>query len=348
GDEFIVCLTGLRGGLDAIPLTHLIMHMLGQPYKVNDQEVHSSPSIGISVYPDDTDDMDQLLKYADTAMYHAKDLGRNNYQFYTEKLNQVANEHLKLENDLRTALDNGEFELYYQPQICTDNNRICGVEALIRWNHPDKGLIYPDQFIPIAEKTKFIIPLGIWILEQACFQLSEWRKTSKYKIKVAINISAQQLQSTDLVSTVKSLIEIYQIKEGELELEVTESTAMKNPDEAIKRLHELRKLGVELAIDDFGTGYSSLSYLKLLPIHTLKLDRTFVRDLESNKDDAAICAATLALAHNLGLKVIAEGVETAAQQNYLTSLNCEILQGFYFSKPLPVEQMNVYLESLMK
>lgn len=343
GDEFIVCLTGIRDGLDATPLTHLILHMLGQPYIMNNHEVHSSPSIGISIYPEDTDNIDQLLKNADTAMYHAKELGRNNFQFFTENLNSAANRHLKLENDLRKALDNGEFELYYQPQICSITNRVCGVEALIRWNHPKQGLVPPDQFICMAEKTKLIIPMGDWVIKQACQQLSKWRKTYPDQFKVAVNISAQQLQSTGFVETVRLLVDEYHIKEGELELEVTESAAMKNPDEAIKHLHEIRKMGVELAIDDFGTGYSSLSYLKLLPIHTLKLDRIFVSDLETNKDDAEICAATLALAHNLGLTVVAEGVETTAQQDFLASRECEVLQGYYFSKPLPVGKLNSFL-----
>ena len=276
---------------------------------------------------------------ADSAMYHAKEQGRNNHQFFSESLNAVATRRLELENALRQAIQNQEFELVYQPQISAEDFSVCGMEALLRWNHHEMGPISPEQFIPIAEETRLIIPLGNWVLEEACRQHNQWKLQQPDIPMVAVNISTQQLRSPTLVSTIAELMKKYQMNPGELEIEVTESSMMENPEESIKRLRELREIGVELTVDDFGTGYSSLAYLKLLPIHSLKLDRTFVSDLEENSDDSKICAATLALAHNLGLGVVAEGVETAAQQDFLVSLNCQKLQGYFYSKPLPASEI---------
>jgi len=334
--ELVVVLTSIENNLVPAPFARVIKHKLGLPYIINDMEVFSTPSIGISLYPCNGDNAETLMKNADIAMYHAKDSGQNNYQFFTESLNEQANERLKIENDLRFAIENKQFELFYQPQICTNNNYYCGVEALVRWHHPERGLVLPEKFIPIAEETKLIIPLGLWVLKQACIQLKEWRKKYNKQVKMSVNLSAQQLHDRNLDKYIKLLIKKYNIQEGELELELTESTVMEDPEEAIVLLNKIRDLGVKLAIDDFGTGYSSLAYLKTLPIHTLKLDRTFVSDLEINKNDAEISAAALALAHNLGLQVVAEGVETNAQKEFLISHHCEILQGYFFSKPVPV------------
>ncbi|MDX2504479.1 MAG: EAL domain-containing protein [Gammaproteobacteria bacterium] len=338
GDEFVILLSEIKDSLLVAPIARLIVEMLGKPYTINNQKVFSSSSIGISLFPSNGDNYERLMKNADNAMYHAKDLGRNNYQFFTESLNAVADERLKLENDLRYAIENKHFELYYQPQICTITNTICGVEALVRWHHSKQGFITPDKFIPLAEESKLIVPLGLWVLEQACQQQSQWQKEYHKRIKMAVNISAQQLHETDLVKKIQLLMKTYNMSKGDLELEITESTAMQNPDDAILLLREIRELDVELAIDDFGTGYSSLAYLKLLPINTLKLDSTFVRDIEFDNNDAEISAATLALAHNLGLSVVAEGVETATQKDFLIAHDCEILQGYYFSKPLPADE----------
>ena len=281
------------------------------------------------------EDSDTLMKNADTAMYHAKELGRNNFQFFTPAMNAAASERMELERDLRMALICGQYELHYQPQIDAANGQVAGVEALIRWRHPERGLVPPLKFIPIAEETGAIDAIGAWVLEEACRQLAAWHAQGIERLRMAVNLSAHQLRSTELLTQVQGAMEKYGIRAGELELEVTESAAMQDPERAIGRLEALRALGVVLAIDDFGTGYSSLAYLKLLPIDTLKLDRAFVRDIEIDENDAAISAATLALAHNLGLKVVAEGVETEAQREFLTAHQCDFLQGYLFGKPEP-------------
>jgi EAL domain-containing protein (putative c-di-GMP-specific phosphodiesterase class I) len=268
-------------------------------------------------------------------MYHAKEQGRNNTQFFAAAMTIAANERMELEHDLRRAIRENEFELHYQPQVCTIDSHLCGVEALVRWRHPERGLIPPLKFIPIAEDTGLIEPLGEWVLGEACRQLAIWRRDGVNVPRVAINISAHQLRSQTLVGSVKAKIEEYGLKAGEIELEITESAAMADPERAIIQLRSLRGLGVDLAIDDFGTGYSSLAYLKLLPIQTLKLDRTFVRDIETDSNDAAISAATLALAKGLGLLVVAEGVETEAQRRFLALHECDTLQGYLFGKPEP-------------
>jgi EAL domain-containing protein (putative c-di-GMP-specific phosphodiesterase class I) len=278
------------------------------------------------------------MKNADTAMYHAKELGRNNVQYFTSAMNTAASERLGLENDLHQALRNNELHLHYQPQVRSRDGRIFGVEALARWRHPVHGDIPPLKFIPIAEESGLIEALGGWVLEAACRQLSAWRAEGIEDLRMAVNLSAQQLRSPDLVQAVDALLKRHGLKGSDLELEITESVAMENPERAIDQLQALRDLGIQLAIDDFGTGYSSLAYLKRLPIHVLKLDRTFVRDIETDPSDAEISAATLALAHNLGLKVIAEGVETEAQRDYLIQHQCDFMQGFLFSKPLPAEE----------
>ena len=313
GDEFIVVLTHIT-------------------------DLHSSPSIGVAVYPGDGEDGPTLMRNADTAMYHAKEHGRNNVQYFTSALNAAASERLELENDLHQALRNNQLHLHYQPQIRAHDGKVFGVEALARWRHPVLGDIPPLKFIPIAEESGLIEALGGWVMEEACRQLSAWRAQGVEGIRMAVNLSAQQLREPGLVQNVDTLLKRHGLKGSDLELEITESVAMGNPERAIVQLQGLRNIGIQLAIDDFGTGYSSLAYLKRLPIQVLKLDRTFVRDIETDPSDAEISAATLALAHNLGLKVTAEGVETEAQRDYLIQHQCDFMQGFLFSKPLPAEE----------
>jgi len=343
GDEFVVVLTSMETGLVAASIAGKIVHMLSQPYHVANNELHSSPSIGISIFPADGEDVETLMKNADTAMYHAKDHGRNNFQFFASVLMTTAGERLELQRDLHTALTEGQFELHYQPQVCPSNNHIGGVEALVRWRHPQRGLILPAKFIALAEEAGLISALGEWVLDEACRQQSAWCSQGIKVPRMAVNLSVHQLRSATLVDRVGAIIAKHGMSEGSLELEITESVAMHNPERAIGQMMGLRKLGVELAIDDFGTGYSSLAYLKLLPIQTIKLDRAFVRDIESDENDAAISAATLALAHNLGLRVVAEGVETEMQREFLAAHQCDLLQGYLFSKPLPAAEATAFL-----
>jgi len=334
GDEFIVVLTHIADEKDAAPLADKILRSLGQPYVFDGNEMHTSPSIGIAVYPRDGEDGPTLMKNADTAMYHVKDHGRNNVEYFTQAMNAIASERLGLENDLHQALRNGELYLHYQPQVHARDGSCFGVEVLARWHHPLVGDISPLKFIPIAEESGLIEALGSWVLEEACRQLRAWRDEGVEGIRMAVNLSAQQLRSPELVESVGAVLKRHGLQGSDLELEITESVAMENPQRAIGQLQALRDIGIELAIDDFGTGYSSLAYLKRLPIQVLKLDRTFVRDIETDPSDAEISAATLALAHNLGLKVTAEGVETQAQRDYLVQHQCDFMQGFLFSKPL--------------
>ena len=337
GDEFVVALTSLANDMDAAHVVKKIIAALEIPCEIEGKQLHTTLSVGISFFPDNGEDVDALMKNADTAMYHAKEKGRNNFQFFSPAMTAAATERHEIERDLRIALKNKEFELHYQPQVCANKGLIRGVEALIRWRHPDRGLIPPLKFIPIAEESGVIESIGSWVLEEACRQMAEWRKAGFDLKHVAVNLSAHQLRSPNLVRQVQSAIARFGLAPGQLELEITESVAMEDPERAIGQLRMLRDSGVELAIDDFGTGYSSLAYLKMLPIHTLKLDRAFVRDIETDENDAAISSATLALAKNLGLRVVAEGVETEAQRDFLTSHACNLLQGYLFGKPEPAD-----------
>lgn len=337
GDEFVVTLTSLACDMDAATIAAKILNALGQPCTIEGKVLHTTPSIGISMFPANGEDSETLMKNADTAMYYAKGKGRNNFQFFSPAMTAAASERMELERDMLGALAAGEYELHYQPQVCTKDGHVCGVEALIRWRHPERGLIPPMEFIPIAEETGVIEAIGNWVLEEACRQLARWRAQGFGNLRMAVNLSAHQLRSPTLLAQVRAAMDANGIGPDELELEVTESAAMEDPERAIGQLKALRDMGVGLAIDDFGTGYSSLAYLKLLPIDTLKLDRAFVRDIETDENDAAISAATLALARNLGLKVVAEGVETEAQRAFLTRHDCDLLQGYLFGKPEPAE-----------
>lgn len=345
GDEFVVVATGIADAAvtTASTLAEKIQRLLAQPYPISDHALHSTPSIGIGIFPDDGADADTLMKNADTAMYHAKARGRNNFQFFTAAMNAQAAERQQLESSLHQALRNGEFLLHFQPQVEALSGKVTGFEALARWNHPQQGLVPPLKFIPVAEETGLIEPLGDWVLDAACAQLRAFRQQGWPGLTMAVNLSAHQLRQVDLVPRVAAVLASHELDGAALELEVTESAAMDDPEASIRILSALRAMGVRVAIDDFGTGYSSLAYLKRLPIDCLKLDRSFVMDIETDANDAAICKATIALAHSLGLLVVGEGVETQAQYQFLKELGCDTLQGYYFSKPLPAEEIETWL-----
>jgi predicted signal transduction protein with EAL and GGDEF domain len=345
GDEFVVALTDVDDATAAARVADKLLHALAERYRIGENELHSTASIGVAFYPDDGKDGETLMKNADTAMYHAKSQGRNTVQFFTAEMNQAAVKRLMLDQDLRVAVENRQFELHYQPQLDSREGRIVGVEALVRWRHPRDGLVLPSDFIPIAEETGLILPLGDWALDEACRQLRAWRDVGIQSLTMAVNLSAHQLHSPVLLAQVVRALEKYGLAGADLELEITESVAMHDPDASISQLRALRNLGVRLSIDDFGTGYSSLSYLKLLPIHTLKLDKSFVRDIETDVNDVAICTATIALAHSLGLAVMAEGVETAAQRLLLASHQCDFMQGYLFSRPLSAEAALAFIRA---
>ncbi len=342
GDEFVVLVTGLSAVPTAATVADKIVSSLASAYQVGEYRLHSTPSVGIGIFPDDGDSVDTLLRNVDAAMYHAKASGRNNYLFFNDTMAANASERMALQGSLHQAISNREFVLHYQPQIETVGGRVVGVEVLVRWMHPERGLVPPNKFIPIAEESDLIIQLGEWILQEACRQLAVWQAAGLH-LRMSVNLSARQLRSKNLLRQVEDALQRYAFHPGDLELEITESVAMENPDATLRMLGQLRELGVELAIDDFGTGYSSLSHLKLMPLQRLKIDRSFVKDIEVDPDDAAICTATINLAHNLGLSVVAEGVETGAQLAFLRNLGCECVQGFLFSKALPASELEAWL-----
>jgi EAL domain-containing protein (putative c-di-GMP-specific phosphodiesterase class I) len=306
--------------------------------------LHSTPSIGIAQFPADGDDADTLMKNADTAMYHAKSAGRNNFQFFEPAMNEASAERLLLEDGLRTAIAKRELSLHYQPQLDLPTGRVVGLEALLRWHHPVMGMVPPLKFIPVAEDTGQIEAIGLWVLEQALTQIAVWRMAGHDDLRIAVNLSAHQLRDGQFTERVSQALLLHGLPGDALELEITESVAMRDPAHTAELLRQLRRHGVALAIDDFGTGYSSLAYLKQLPLSCLKLDRSFVMDIESDPNDAAICTATIQLAHSLGLGVVAEGVETSVQLEFLRRLGCDIVQGYFISKPLPAAEMTRFLK----
>jgi len=334
GDEFVVLLPAVTTPADAAMVAGKIISALAVPVQAEGHELHTSPSIGISLFPDDGPDGDAILRNADTAMYHAKAAGRNNYQFYAAEMNQAANERLDIERKLRHAIGRNELALCFQPQFRADGSRPTGVEALIRWHHPEDGIISPVRFIPVAEETGMIVEIGEWVLQTACREMKNWIDAGLAPLRVAVNVSARQLRRRDFCETVAGVLAESGLPPELLELEITESSVMENPEEAIHILQRLGRMGVTLAIDDFGTGYSSLAYLKLFPIDHLKIDRSFVADIEHDLNDRAIAFGTIALAHSLGLNVIAEGVETEDQLELLRANGCDEVQGYLFSKPL--------------
>ncbi|MDP3537489.1 MAG: EAL domain-containing protein [Azonexus sp.] len=346
GDEFVIILAGVATPSDAAIVAGKIIAALSTAIEAEGHELNTSPSIGISIFPDDGPDGDTILKNADTAMYHAKAAGRNNYQFFAADMNRVTAERLDIERKLRHAIARNELALCFQPQFKADSSYATGVEALVRWHHPTDGMISPDRFIPVAEETGIIVEIGEWVLLTACRTMKHWIDAGLKPLRLAVNVSARQLRRRDFCETVAGALAESGLPAELLELEITESSVMENPQEAILILERLGRMGISLAIDDFGTGYSSLAYLKLFPIDHLKIDRSFVADIEHDLNDRAIAFGTIALAHSLGLNVIAEGVETEDQLELLRANGCDEVQGYLFSKPLNSAAAFAFLHAL--
>jgi diguanylate cyclase (GGDEF)-like protein/PAS domain S-box-containing protein len=346
GDEFQVVLDEIGGATDAAHVAEKLMQVLGEPFTVEGQELHVTASLGLSLYPRDAARGDLLLKYADTALYEAKGEGRNAYRFFSPEMNAQAHGRLRMENDLRRAIERGELELHYQPQLDLASGAVCAVEALLRWNHGRKGLVLPNAFIPLAEETGLIVPVGEWVLEEACRQAAQWQREGIGPLRVAVNISARQLLRPGLDRAVRQALAASGLPPPCLELELTESSVMHDPVHAQGVLHALRELGVLLSIDDFGTGYSSLAYLKRLPLDRLKIDRSFIGGIPQDGDDAAIVETIIVMTHKLGLRVIAEGVETPEQRAQLLRQGCDEVQGFLWAKPVPAAELPALVRAL--
>lgn len=345
GDEFAVLVPDPEREYDVSVVARRLVDALAQPVTLEGQELFVSASIGITLYPDDCDDLEKLIRNADTAMYRAKDLGRNNFQFFTAAMNTRVQEQLKLETDLRRAVQRQEFVLYYQPKVSCSSGAVTGFEALLRWQHPQRGLVSPLDFIPLLEETGLIVPVGSWVLQQACRQAAMWHQAGHTQVSVAVNLSARQLQSADLAGEVSRALEAAGLPAQALELELTESLVMSHVEDNIALLNRLKAMGVRLSVDDFGTGYSSLAYLKRLPLDAVKVDRAFVQDITADPEDASITRAVITMAHNLRLKVVAEGVETEGQIALLVANHCDEMQGYYFGRPLPANEAQAILHS---
>ena len=345
GEEFAILLRTIGQTRDVLEIIGTIREVLKPSFDLDGQELFGTASMGVSFFPLDGEDNQSLLKNAGIALYRAKDAGGDNYQFYTADMNAIASKRLALETSLRQAIENGELLLHYQPRVVVDSGQIGGIEALVRWQHPLLGLVSPADFIPLAEETGLILPIGEWVLREACRQTRRWQEQGFNPMRVSVNISALQLQRQDLAETVAQILEETKLAPEFLELELTESSIMTNAEVTIGILTRLQTMGVMISIDDFGTGFSSLSYLKRLPIDALKIDQSFVRDVSTDQDDTALVMAIITLAHNLRLRVVAEGVETEEQWRFLHLLRCDEIQGFIFSKPLPPDALERLLVS---
>ncbi len=344
GDEFAVILSPVFGPKNASRVAHSLLEVLSQPVDLDGYEAIIGASIGISMFPADGTVEDVLVKNADTAMYRAKESGRNNYQFFTEEMQQSAKDRLTMEQDLRQAIERQELRLVFQPQVELSKNQLCGTEVLVRWQRSDKGLISPNDFIYIAEDTGLIVPIGDWVLRHACLQYKRWLNAGVAPPYIAINVSGRQFKMDGFSQSVLNVLNEVDLSTKHVELELTESYLMDDQEFSINTLKELKEMGFQLAIDDFGTGYSSLSYLKKFPIDRLKIDRSFIKEIDVNKEDYAIVRAIIELAHTLNISVIAEGVEEEAQKQILKELNCDIIQGFLYSKPLDGVSFTLYLQ----
>jgi diguanylate cyclase (GGDEF)-like protein len=343
GDEFTLLIPRFENVEEAAKVAQKVIETLRIPFEIQERELFVTTSVGISLYPNDGLDAETLVRNADTAMYRAKESGRDNYQLYAPAMNARALERLALENMLRKALVNQELVLYYQPLVDVATRSVIGVEALLRWQHPELGLLSPAHFISVAELSGLIIPIGEWVLHTACKQVRIWQKKLDYELTVSVNLSARQFQQPDLVQQIRAAIADTAVDPSWLQFEITESNAMQNAENTIHTLRDLKMLGVGIAMDDFGTGYSSLNYLKRFPIDTLKLDQSFVHEVATDPSDAAIVSAVIAMAHTLNLTLVAEGVETEEQLAFLQKERCDVIQGYLFSAPLPADELEPYL-----
>ncbi|MGH7846654.1 MAG: EAL domain-containing response regulator [Candidatus Binatia bacterium] len=349
GDEFLLLLQGVTHLEDVAKVAQRLLEGLKPSFYCEGQELHTTASIGIALYPNDSKDAESLMKNADTAMYRAKELGRNNYQFYSASMNESALQRLSLENNLRRALQRREFVLHYQPQMNLTTGQITGAEALIRWNHPELGMIPPARFIPIAEESGLILPVGEWVMATATAQNKAWQEAGLRPLRIAVNLSPLHFKHKDLAQTIAKILQQTALDARYLELEVTESVIMQTTDSdadaVVATMLKLKETGIHVSIDDFGTGYSSLSYLKRFPVDTVKIDQSFIRDITTNPDDAAIAKAIISIAHSLSLRVIAEGVETEQQLNFLSSERCDEIQGFFLSRAVPADDFVEFVKA---
>jgi EAL domain-containing protein (putative c-di-GMP-specific phosphodiesterase class I) len=347
-DEFAVLLDDLRDIKFVAVVVRKILHILARPIMIQDCELYATSSVGISLFPDDSEDVDILLRCANAALFRAKDAGKNNFQYYTADMNTRAFEFLLLESGLRKALDNKELVVFYQPLIDLKTNKVIGMEALLRWKHPEKGMIAPGDFIPLAEETGLIEPIGEWVLRTACTQNKQWQNAGYPPVMVSVNMSARQFSNKNITGLISDILEETGLRPEYLGIEITESIVMQDVQSTISKLKHMHRMGISLSIDDFGTGYSSLSYLKLFPINNLKIARSFVFNITSDSPDAAITASVIMLAHSMNLKVVAEGVETEEQLEVLRRQGCDYVQGFLFSRPVAAEEFVPLFDPLRK
>ena len=339
GDEFIICIEDIKDNDYINTVSEKILKRFNEPFSLNNQDCFVTTSIGVAIYPTDGENADVLLKNADTAMYKAKEKGKNQYVLCTPIMKTKVAETMKITNSLYRALDRNELELYYQPQVSCTSNEIVGLEALLRWNHPELGMVLPGEFISIAEHTGLIITIGEWVLRTACKQNKAWQDAGLSRIRIGVNLSVKQFQNDNLIKDVERILRETGLDPQYLELEITESAAMKGKKYIIETLNIFKKLGIHIAIDDFGKEYSSLNYLKQLPVDRIKIPMTFIQGIEVSKKDEAITKAIIVLAKNMGLSVIAEGVETKKQLDFLGQGMCDEIQGFYYFKPMPVHEV---------
>jgi diguanylate cyclase (GGDEF)-like protein/PAS domain S-box-containing protein len=342
GDEFVILLRDTDDD-GAAHVARNLLEKLSAPCKLNGVSISTSATIGISLFPENGLDTGTLVQHADVAMYRAKDEGRNRFRFFTNEMNSRIKRIFTLEKDLRLALERDEFVLFFQPQMDSASGRICGAEALIRWNHPETGRISPTEFIPVAEETGLIIPIGEWVLRTTCRKIAAWRQQGMQPFPVAINLSLRQLLQPNFAQLVTSMMTEYSLLPNELELEFTESIMLSEAQIALDFMIDMRNLGIRLSIDDFGTGYSSLSFLNKMPVHKLKIDQSFIREIQTDQNDGAIVRSIIDLGHHFNLSVIAEGVETPEQMDYVKSLGCDEIQGYLFSRPLPDDEFEKFV-----